>query len=350
MNGQKLMDRLVVMGASAGGIEALSTILAGLPADFPATILIAMHIGERHSLLPEVLARHCVLPVSHAEDGQVVQPGRVLIAPPYYHLLVKRDGDTLRTVLNGGPKENYYRPSIDVLFRSAASACGSRLIGVILTGYLDDGVAGLQAVKECGGYVMVQDPDDATAPDMPRNALAAVAVDRCLSLSRIAKGLIDWAATMPASGTIETAVPDWVSDENECADGKSSLALLKRLGNPSAYSCPECGGCLFTVRHAVPTRLRCHTGHSYTLQIMLEQQTALIENTLRIAVRALQEKESLAEQLAADLAGRTTAEESGFDALARQARTDAARVRNLILRQQRTAASFQDSPESKSNK
>ena len=318
------------MGASAGGVAALTGILAGLPGDFPAPILIVMHIGDHPSVLPTLLARRCALPVRHAADGESLGPGMVLVAPPGRHLLVGRDGEALRAMLTRGPRENHSRPAIDPLFRSAAVACAGAAAGVILTGYLDDGVAGLAAIKECGGTAIVQDPADAMAPDMPRHAIDQVAVDRCLPLDGIAGALVEWAAGLPQRVADGAEAPEWLTVENRFASGGGEMKQLQRIGTPSPYTCPECGGSLFSLNNTQSCRFRCHTGHSYTLLGLLREQEEAIEAALSTALRAVQEKESLAEQLAAEFSARSLAPEPGYATLAQQARAEAEALRALL--------------------
>jgi len=176
---------LVVIGASAGAIPVLLELATRLPAGFPAALLVVLHVGAHHSVLPELLKDCGALRARHAVDGLALQPGTIEIAPPDQHLLV--EGSRVR--LQHGPKENHARPAIDPLFRSAALAQGPRVIGVLLSGRLDDGTAGLGAIKQCGGLVVVQDPDDAEHPEMPRSALAHVAVDCCVPGSELAPTL-----------------------------------------------------------------------------------------------------------------------------------------------------------------
>lgn len=325
------MNGVVVMGASVGGVAALTEILAGLPGDFPVPILIVMHVGDHPSALPALLARRCALPVRHAGDGEPLGPGMVLVAPPGRHLLVERDGGALRAVLTRGPRENHSRPAIDPLFRSAAVACAGAAAGVILTGYLDDGVAGLAAIKACGGTAIVQDPADAMAPDMPRHAIDQVAVDRCLPLAGIAGALVEWAAGLPERVADSGAeAPEWLTVENRFAAGGGEMNQLKRIGTPSPYTCPECGGSLFSLNNVQSCRFSCHTGHSYTLLGLLRQQEEAIEAALSTALRAVQEKESLAEQLAAEFSARSLEPEPGYATLAQQARAEAEALRALL--------------------
>ncbi|MBE3024233.1 chemotaxis protein CheB [Janthinobacterium sp. BJB1] len=191
------METLIVMGASAGGVNALSTTFAALPAGFPAAILVVMHVGRRKSVLPEILGKHSALPVRFAETGEPLRAGCILLAPPDRHMLVVRLAGRATVELTRGPREHHTRPAIDPLFRSAAAAFGPKTVGVILSGYLDDGTAGLRAIKAHGGRVLVQEPQEAQAPSMPQSALAHVAVDWRLSVAGMAPVLLALAAGAP---------------------------------------------------------------------------------------------------------------------------------------------------------
>ena len=194
---------LVVVGASAGAVPVLLRLATQLPADFPAAVLVVLHVGAHHSVLPELLKDCGGLRARHASDGQVLQPGTIEIAPPDQHMLV--DGNRIR--LQHGPKEHHARPAIDPLFRSAAATHGPRVIGVLLSGRLDDGTAGLGAIKASGGVAVVQDPDDAEHPEMPRNALAHVEVDCCVPGSELARTLLRLVAgpLTPAASPLSAA-------------------------------------------------------------------------------------------------------------------------------------------------
>lgn len=322
------MNRVIVVGASAGGLHALGVLLRHLPADLPAAILLVMHIGSRPSALPDVLQRHSALPVTFALDQQELVSGTVVVAPPDRHLLVIRRGASLHAVLSCAAKENHTRPAIDPLFRTVAEAGDGHVVGVILSGYLDDGVAGLQAIKACGGVALAQDPAEATAPDMPRNAISNVELDLCAPLQQIAAALTRYAMAPPQAST--SPIPHWLRTENRLVLEGGDLQHLKQIANPSSYGCPACGGVLFELKQRRPTRYRCHTGHSYTsLSLLLEQQ-AVIEESLRSALRALHEKESLAEQLAAESAVQDLVPETDYAALARRCREEAAQLRALL--------------------
>ncbi|KQQ36230.1 hypothetical protein ASF61_08585 [Duganella sp. Leaf126] len=291
------MQKLILIGASAGGVAALAAVTAALPADLPATVLIVMHIGARRSVLPEILQRTCQLPVSHAKDCALLLPGSILVAPPDYHLTVELHEGQPRARLWHGPKENYTRPAIDPLFRSAATAFDGHVIGAILTGYLDDGTSGLQAIKACGGQVIVQDPNEAQVPDMPASAISNVAVDHVLRIADIGPLLAILAARIDAPAPGPVQAPPWVDVENRWLQGRAGIAELARIGQPSGYTCPECGGALWQIAGTVPPRFRCHTGHAFTARALAAQQRQAVEEALWSALRALQEQLRLEQEL-----------------------------------------------------
>jgi two-component system chemotaxis response regulator CheB len=291
---------IVVIGASTGGVEALRLLIAGLPSGFPAAVLIVMHIGNQNSILPSLLARTSTLPVRQARHGDLVEAGRILVAPPDMHLTVSREGAEIRVVLARTAKENYTRPAIDPLFRAAAVAFGARAIGVVLTGAMDDGTAGLAAIKACGGSAVVQDPGEALAPEMPLSAIDNVDVDHVVRLDqmpamleRLIEAHLD---ARPAAQTPE--VPDWVRLENNFSAAGVEMDDLARLATPSTFTCPECQGNLWELRHLQPRRFRCHTGHAYTAVSLVAQQDQLVEDSIWSAVRALQEREMLLRKMA----------------------------------------------------
>lgn len=300
-------DDAVVIGTSTGGVDALRTLVGTLPAKFPAAVLVVMHVGHHDSILPSLLAGSTRLPVRHARDGDVLEPGRILVAPPDVHLVVMRDreegaqgaGRFCRVVLARGARENHARPAVDPLFRSAASAFGPRAIGVILTGMLDDGTAGLQAIKACGGKAIVQLPEEAQAPEMPESALRNVEVDRVLRLADMGEALalmVEENMTAVRSGPREA--PEWVRLENRFALEDGGMETLSRIGTPSTFTCPECHGTLYELHGVVPKRFRCHTGHAFTERHLAVQQGEAVEESLWSAVRALAEKEKLLRQMA----------------------------------------------------
>lgn len=292
------MAELVVIGASSGGVEALSFLCAALPADLPAAVLVVQHIGPHPSMLADLLGRRSPLPVAFAEDGETARPGTVRLAPPDRHLLVEHDG-VMR--LSRASKENHARPAVDPLFRSAALAFGPRAVGVVLTGHLDDGSAGLQAVQACGGVTVVQDPHDAAEPSMPRSALRHVAVDHCVPL-RAMPALLDALARAPAAAP--TPAADGAARQrllHEMAaheGGPAAMSHLRAIGEPSALACPSCHGGLWRLR-GEPPHWRCHTGHAFGATLLLEQLCDGSDGALRSALRAVHETEALVEQVGA---------------------------------------------------
>jgi len=302
------MQQLILIGASAGGVGALTSITSALPADLPATVLIVMHIGAHRSLLPEILQKLCPLPVKHAEDSAPLLPGEVLIAPPDRHLTVEQHQGRPHARLWHGPKENHTRPAIDPLFRSAAAACDGHVIAVILTGYLDDGTAGLYAVKACGGRAIVQDPQDAHAPDMPASALSYVEVDYILPLREIGPMLARLAQRPPPPDDGKPQAPAWIEDENRYARGDTSVDRIEHIGTPSGYTCPECSGALWKVDGGGPPRFRCHTGHGFTVRTLSALQEQAVEAALWSSLRALQEQLRMEQEMLQEARRRGEAE------------------------------------------
>lgn len=320
---------LIVMGASQGGLASLRTIFSGLPADFPAPILVVMHVGSHETMLPAILSLSGALPARHAEDGATPEAGTILVAPSDHHLLVEKN----RVRLSRGPKENHARPAIDPLFRSAAIAHGNRVIGVILSGNLDDGVVGLQAVKAYGGIAVVQDPKDAKATSMPESALQYVDVDYCLPLEDIASALLRLSDRPPRHAARVTENETDLM-EHRFASGTEpvpTMTDLDRIGTRSTQTCPECGGTLWEINASFPVRYRCHTGHSLTGNAMLKVQDRLSEDALWGAVRALHEKHTLHKRLASDAIRRGAPDIAGeHEAAAGRAAEHAQALRRII--------------------
>jgi two-component system chemotaxis response regulator CheB len=284
---------LIVMGASAGGVAALSRLCALLPAGLPASLFVVQHIGNRPSRMAEVLGAKSALKAVFPRHGEELAHGCIYVAPPDHHMLLQ-DG---RIALTRGPKENHTRPAIDPLFRSAALCCGPRVIGLVMSGYLDDGTAGLRAIKDCGGVTMAQDPADAEFPDMPASALANVAIDFCSDAQGLANRIVELAGS-PASA-IPGGAPTELAIEHLASTGEGNMAeYLEKIGNPSSFVCPECGGSLWEIGNARPTRFRCHTGHAYTLGSLSSSQEVTAEEKVWSAVRALQDSESLMRRMA----------------------------------------------------
>lgn len=302
---------IIVIGASAGGVPILADLAAALPRDLPASVLIVQHIGSHPSVLPELLSARGRRPVAHARPDAPLSDGAIYVAPPDQHMLVVDD----RVCLTRDAKENHARPAIDPLFRSAAIAKGTRVIGVILSGRLDDGTAGLQAIKACGGLAVVQDPDDAEEPSMPASAIANVAVDHVVSRRTLADTLAGLAGQPVA---VRPEVPDALLREHRFSRGKgNAMEHLDTLGAPSKIACPECSGVLWEIRGSSPPRYRCHTGHAYSLRSLAHTQSLRADDSLWIALRAVHERESLLREMA--LASRR----DGDEARARQLEDEA---------------------------
>lgn len=287
---------IIVIGASAGGVEALVDLAGQVPRNLPASLFVVLHIpADSPSLLPAILNRAGALPVSQPGDGEEIQRGHIYVAAPDHHLLLEQGH--IRLVR--GPKENRHRPAIDPLFRSAAYVYGPRVVGVILTGSMDDGTAGLLAVKRCGGIAIVQDPQEAMYPSMPNSALAHVQVDYCLPLSNMGAVLTQVARQQVEDEGAYT-MPDDMEQELRYAsmnDG-NTLDSNERVGTPSAFSCPDCGGVLWEYHDGDLLRFRCRVGHAFSVDSVLSAQDEQLEAALWAALKTLEENASLSRRLA----------------------------------------------------
>jgi two-component system, chemotaxis family, protein-glutamate methylesterase/glutaminase len=290
---------VIVVGASAGGVEAVSTLVAGLPADLQAAVCIVVHLRpDAQSRLVQVLARATLLPVVAARDGATLRSGTIHVAVPDLHLLIEQGDDrhgVLRVVR--GPRENRARPAVDPLFRSAALAFGPRVIGVVLSGALDDGTVGLWTVKDRGGIAVVQDPDDAAVSGMPTSAIAEVMVDQVAPardlgplLGRLAREEV----TLTAMYAAEEPPRELEREVGITAVSEEYHQESERYGQPSRFSCPECGGVLWDVSGSGPVRFRCEVGHAHTAASLAEAQTESVEAAMWSALRALEDKAELA--------------------------------------------------------
>ncbi|MGS5085013.1 chemotaxis protein CheB [Hydrogenophaga sp. A37] len=285
----------VVVGASTGGISALMQLMAHLPARFDAAVLVVQHVGALPSLLPELLSKAGPNPAVHASQGDAPRPGVVYVAPPDHHMLL--EPQAIR--LTRGPKENHARPAIDPLFRSAALHWRERVIGVVLTGCLDDGAAGTVAIKACGGSVLVQDPVTAQERGMPDSALATGAVDFCGDIESIAGQLRQLVESRSAERPRDpAALPEQVAREVCINRGEALMEHVNAIGSPSGLSCPECGGSLWEIRDESMLRYRCHTGHAFSGRSLAHSQLETTEEALRSSIRALREREHLLRRLA----------------------------------------------------
>src|SRR5262245_42038094 len=284
---------ILAIGASAGGVEALAFLAKNFPRDFPAAIVVTIHLSsEGRSILDEVLSRAGSLPVAFARRRESLKKGQIYIAPVDRHLIL--EGDTI--LLGHGPRENNARPAIDPMMRSVAACCGPRMIGVVLTGTLSDGASGLWATDQCGGITVVQDPSDAAFPDMPMNALNRVRPDHVVRLEAMPK-LLTSLVSQPAG--IPMPIPESVGFEVEIAKGRqSSTDEMDRLGKRSVLACPDCHGVMWwEIDEGDLVRYRCHVGHTYTAEPMSLALDENLRRALGSALRALEERRSLARKL-----------------------------------------------------
>jgi two-component system chemotaxis response regulator CheB len=327
----ELKDDLVVIGASAGGVETLRRVVGGLPRDLRAAVCIVLHLApDSPSALAGILDRAGPLPCWRAGDGDPLQSGRVLVAPPDRHLVVS-DG---RVGLTVGPRENGHRPSVDALFRSAAEAKGSRVVGVVLSGMRDDGTAGLALIKAHGGAAIVQDPNEALYGGMPASALAHVQVD-----------------AVARSDEVASVIVHMLSEEREAVG--SSLrnpGHSDPAGEPVISVCPDCGGVLSEDRGAGMIQWRCKVGHRYSPESLADAQAEGVESTLWAAVRALEDRHALLERMAAQLKRHDLRRSArSFELRAKEAERQAEAVRTTLGRAAettlRTFADTEHAPE-----
>jgi two-component system chemotaxis response regulator CheB len=275
------MKDIIVVGASAGGVEALQRLCAALPADFPACVFIAQHLSpSARSVLPQLLDRVSPLRALSPVDGQTIEPGHIYVGGPDQHILL-RDG---RILMRRGPFENRTRPAVNALFRSAAIHYGARTIGVVLTGLLDDGTDGLIAIKAAGGTSVVQDPADAEWPSMPRNALKRDHVDHAAPLADI-PALLVRLAQEHARPTVPVPEEYLVEDRMAAQEFAVMEPEIVTPGTPSHISCPDCGGVLNQIKAEDEIRFRCQVGHAFSGLGLAEAQNDELERALGIAVR-----------------------------------------------------------------
>ncbi|HEX8430099.1 MAG TPA: chemotaxis protein CheB, partial [Longimicrobium sp.] len=278
---------IIVIGASSGGVEAMLDLVAALPAGLPAAVFVVIHCSpDGPGLLPTILSQRSSLPVAHATDGERIAPGRIYVAPPDVHLLLRAGHMHLRR----GPKENHTRPAVDPLFRTAALTFGPRVIGVVLTGNLDDGTAGLFAIARAGGVTVVQDPAEAPYPGMPRNAVANLDVDHVLPLAEIAPLLSRLARAMAAPEPVARDTPD-----DGALHWKADYAVM---GAGAGLSCPECQGPLWEIREGDMIQFGCRIGHRFSPETFMDGSAVEIEEMLGMSLRAIEERAALANRLA----------------------------------------------------
>jgi two-component system, chemotaxis family, protein-glutamate methylesterase/glutaminase len=283
---------IVVVGTSAGGNSALTELVSTLRADTDAAYFILMHLSRRSvgTFLVQSLQEVTSLPCKLAQHEEKISAGTIYIAPADHHLLL--DG-SFNIILGQGPPENRWRPSINTLFRSAAAAFGNRVVGVILTGLLDDGATGMEAIKRVGGITVVQDPNEAEFPDMPMAVLNRMAVDHCAQLAEIPVIIHDIVTTSGLNESISVIPEDIAREADMALRVSTSLPEVAELGDKSIYSCPECGGGLWKLKNKTVEQYRCHIGHAFTDEDLLRAQTEGLESTLWMALRMIEERRNL---------------------------------------------------------
>lgn len=289
------ISRVLVIGTSAGGLNALINLIGQIPKDFPLPILVVRHISPdaTGNILLDELTKLKTITCQHAKNGGEMKRGNLYLAQSDHHLLV---GEDLKMLVTKGAHENRSRPAIDPLFRSAAVAFGPGVIGILLTGYLDDGTSGMKAIKKCRGICIVQDPEEAEYPDMPRNALNNVKVDYCLPLAEMGHLFSE---IIQKKLPKRTAVPKDIQIEARIAERVlSDLSSVNQIGDQVPFNCPGCGGVLWKVGKDNDLRFRCHTGHAYTAAYLLAEQTNKIEETMWTALRMFEEHKNLLTEMA----------------------------------------------------
>lgn len=291
-----LSGRIITVGASAGGVQSLTALVASLPKDLDAAVFVVLHIPPNMvSSLPQILSKQGALPAIHPSDGDQIKSGIIYVAPPDHHLLVEND----RVLVKRGPKENRNRPSIDALFRSAAYSYGAKVIGIVLSGALDDGTSGLWSIKRLGGVSIVQDPSESSFDSMPSNALHQVEIDYCLSasgmgalLSRLTKQAIP-----EEPHTAETDRRRMKVEVGVAVDGDAFRKGVMEIGQLTPFTCPECQGVLVKLNEGKLIRYRCHTGHAYSASALLSGVMGKIDESYWAVMRSLEEAAMLLDQV-----------------------------------------------------
>jgi two-component system chemotaxis response regulator CheB len=287
---------IVVVGASAGGVEALIKLVAGLPANLRVAVFVVLHLSPHsESRLPYILSRAGALQARMAQDGDEIECGRIIIAPPDRHLLLTQE--RVRVVY--GPRENHFRPAVDSLFRSAALAFGSRVIGVVLTGALNDGASGLVAIKRESGLAVVQDPETAAYPSMPLAAMKYVDVDACLPVVELASKIVVLTKTEAPMPKTPHDTTDLEREVNIAGLDLSVIDQDREQGDLAPMTCPECYRPLWENSDGGPVRYRCRVGHGYTAEAMEMSLARVAEDALWTALNTLEESARLYERLAA---------------------------------------------------
>ena len=325
-------SRVVVVGASAGGVASLIELVRQLPADLPAAVLVVQHLAPHHpSDLPSILSRAGALEAVHPVDGETLRDARIYVAPPDRHLLIEDH----HIAVKRGPKENRFRPSVDALFRAAAYTFGERAIGVVLSGALDDGTSGLWSIKRLGGVTIVQDPADAQFDSMPVSALEQVEIDHIVAAGAMGK-LISALIAAPAAQASDKSDDDvrkrLALETSISANGDAFAKGVTDLGDYTPFTCPECEGVLIRVKEGRNVRFRCHTGHGLSREALLYGVVEKVEMRYWDVMRSLEEAVMLLEEMGhtLDTNGESRAA-SRFRDNAKKAARESRQVRDLVL-------------------
>jgi len=327
---------VVVVGASAGGVEALRRLAGVLPADFPAAILVVMHLAPgATSALPQILDRAGALPAVVATHGRPLAAGVIHVAPPDRHLLV----DDRVQFLSHGPTESGHRPAINATFRSAAVAAGPAAVGVVLSGALDDGALGLRAIVERGGVAMVQDPEEALYPGMPESALAGTATEHVYPVEVLGKVLDKLVRTPVSTAGVPPPAPALLLEDRIARDGVRLDAVVPDDVNPpSGHTCPDCGGTLVEIGGR-DGHYRCRIGHAWSAEALLRAHDLEFERALWTALRSLDEKAALARRMQQNAAGRSGLATGRYESTVRECVAAAETLRRFLLTQEPGAGS-----------
>lgn len=280
---------IIVIGASAGGIPAVNAVIQEFPEDLDAAIVVVLHVSRKSNStnIAKSFQRNTSLTCRVASNEMPLRKGHLYVAPPEQQLMIKNN--SLR--LTNGPHENKYRPSIDVLFRSAAVHYGNRSIGIILTGLFEDGTSGMHAIKRSGGICMIQDPAEAEYSDMPRSVLNKIKVDyqaKLKEMPEIIKNIVNDPLPPEIPVPRELQIEAYITEKM-----MSDINDMKKIGDKSDFTCPDCGGGLWELKNDPLHRYRCHTGHVFTEKILHDLQDQNIEETIWVSIRMLEEKENL---------------------------------------------------------
>lgn len=315
---------VVCIGASSGGVSALMRLVGQLPPSLPAAVFIVLHTSPGSpGTLASILSRATPLPTALAIHDEPIQPGRIRVAPPDHHLVLSHG----RALLDRGPTENRVRPAVDTLFRSAAVACGARVIGIVLTGHLSDGSAGVCAIKRAGGTVIVQSPADAECPSMPRAAIAADSPDHVVPLAEMGALL----GRIVGTKARRAVAPEELALEVDAGMrlGDVSVQINDQLGRSAPFTCPDCGGPLW--RLAKPPRFRCQLGHAFNDDVLADAQAQTSVQALWVAARTLDERARLLGEMARaqrDMSRGLSA--AAYETRAREVREAADEIRRLM--------------------